>query len=1012
MKTSLKIVLLFFAFALLERGTASAFGGEAYPRERLETDWMYQDHGSDISVCFTSSAGHAVERKMVENVLGQLPEKNAALEQVKQTLINAKISGNDPRWKALYFQACEARRKTRLAALHAKLPAILYTKHYNIGGSHYSYTEELSDALHPEQTQEYVQGAKLCRLTINRDGSISSEDLFKTDSGVLRDPDVSYDGKRVVFSKRDSLDQDDFHLYELNLETNQLKQLTFGIGFADYEPCYLPDGNIVFVSTRCGQNVDCWWVDASNMYMVDGDGRFMRRIGFDQVQTNYPRVLDDGSVIYTRWDYNDRGQIYPQPLFVMNYDGTAQTEYYGNNSWFPTAILHARGIPGSQKVIAVASGHHMGQRGKLILIDRNLGNQEATGVQLICPPRTTEAVIVDQYGMEGEQFQYPYPLDETNYLVTYNPEGGPKERLPIPYGIYWMDIQGHRELLAFDPTISCNQPVPLASRSVPPLRPSTVDWTEPTGTFYVQDVYAGPGLQGVPRGTITSLRVVALDYRAAAIGVGANRGPGGVSPNTTPIACRNGSWDVKRVLGSVPVKEDGSAYFEVPARTPVYFQLLDKNGCVVQSMRSWSTLQPNETFGCIGCHENKTATLYNRPQNVGVGEKTTLRNLTQLISPEHGFSFVRNVQPILDKYCVECHIGGKNPDGTDAPMSLLGNSYNPDQEKKHDYYHGYRENLRDYSESYMNLVQEGEPNDIVNWLNVQSIPPMLPPYSFGSAKSKLMTLLDGAHYDVVLSPKEKETLACWIDLAVPFCGSYTESNLWSDRQKAEYDYYMNKRSQMAVWESKNIASLLRKNSGEIVRDNDPLPDIGGRSARERFISDWFARRMTLPINNSTTGQENGYRNVALNPAAAQGEPTSYPHASSNSELGFELQNAAKNVIDGQTNENSASQELRCWEPNRRTDLWLKIEFSRPVDVDKIVMSLRTDLSEDAFWNSAELHFSDGSRESVSLENTAAPQVFSIKKRRTDFLIITNLKQDFPLRRCGLAEVEVWGHELP
>ena len=199
--------------------------------------------------------------------------------------------------------------------------------------------------------------------------------------------------------------------------------------------------------------------------------------------------MDDGRVIYTRWEYNDRGQLFPQPLFQMNADGTGQTEFYGNNSWFPTTIIHARGIPGTQKVLAIFTGHHSRQAGKLGIIDPAKGRQENSGTQLVAPVRPTPAERIDAYGQEGELFQYPYPLSETQFLVSYAPHGWEQPR----FGIYFMDIDGRRELLAADARIACGRMAPLAARPVPHLRPSAVDYRKTTGTFYMQDVYAGPG---------------------------------------------------------------------------------------------------------------------------------------------------------------------------------------------------------------------------------------------------------------------------------------------------------------------------------------------------------------------------------------------------------------------------------------------------------------------------------------------------------------------------------------
>ncbi|MDH7571483.1 MAG: hypothetical protein QHJ73_18055, partial [Armatimonadota bacterium] len=513
---------------------------------------------------------------------------------------------------SLYLRACEQRRAARLLPLLKKWPRIVFTRHFNLGGSHYAYTEAQSDAQHE---RNFRPGGALCVLQLEDEaGAVSPairgrvRVLVSETRGVIRDPDVSYDGRRILFAWRKGDRDDDYHLYEVDAEGGTPRPITQGLGFADYEGAYLPNGDIVFSSTRCVQTVDCWWTEVSNLYTCDPQGRFLRRLGFDQVHTNYPTVTDDGRVIYTRWEYNDRGQLFPQPLFQMAPDGTGQSELYGNSSWFPTAILHARGIPGSYKVVAVASGHHTFQAGKLVLIDPARGRQENAGVQLIAPVRPTPAERIDAYGQEGELFQYPYPLDEGHFLVTYHPLGwtSRETRATQPrFGIYFFTADGKRELLTAHPDISCNQPVPLAPRRLPHQRPSTVDYRKHTGTLYVQDVYAGPGLQGVPRGTVKRLRVVALEYRAAGVGQNANSGPAGSALVSTPISIDNGAWDVKVILGDAQVYPDGSAFFTVPARTPLYFQALDEEGRAVQSMRSWSTLQPGENAACVGCHEPK-----------------------------------------------------------------------------------------------------------------------------------------------------------------------------------------------------------------------------------------------------------------------------------------------------------------------------------------------------------------------------------------------------------------------
>ena len=294
--------------------------------------------------------------------------------------------------------------------------------------------------------------------------------LIHDEKGVIRDPDVSFDGKRILFSWKRSDREDDYHLYEMDVATGDVRQLTEGLGHADYEGIYLPNGNILFNSTRCVQIVDCWWTEVSNLYTCDKDGKYLRRLSFDQVHTNYPQLLNDGRVVYTRWDYNDRGQLYPQPLFQMNVDGTGQTEYYGNNSWFPTTIAHARPIRGSDKVIAVATGHHCIQTGAIILLDVDHGRQEATGATLVAPRVDDKSDRrynrVDAYtGFDGH-FCYPYALNEKEYLASYSATQTGRDSMN-GFSLYYVREDGARELLAHDPALSCHQPVLLAPRPRP-----------------------------------------------------------------------------------------------------------------------------------------------------------------------------------------------------------------------------------------------------------------------------------------------------------------------------------------------------------------------------------------------------------------------------------------------------------------------------------------------------------------------------------------------------------------
>ena len=698
-------------------------------------------------------------------------------------------------WRAKMLQ----RRASRLAAVSSFADKWVYCRHYVMGGSHYAYTEAISDA-HSERTFLKI-GSSLCIAECNANGLWKETVLLESKDGCFRDVDVSPDASRILYSFKASDLGDDFHLYEMNLSTRKVRQLTHGKGVADYEGCYLPDGRILFNSTRCMQIVDCWWTEVSNLYRCEADGSGITRITYDQVHDNYPSLTWDGRILYTRWEYNDRSQMFPQPLFSMNVDGTNQRACYGGNSWFPTTLIHARAVPGSPLFFGICTGHHSLQPGELMRFDPREGREEAQGAWQLEPLRRAKARKVDADGQQGRVAMYPYPVDDCNVVLSFLPQGWKRDAHRrvmcrdhrAPFALYWTDVNGARELLvAQKGKVPCGRPVPVCARRLP-CRPSKMpNEKDKTGVVAIRDVYAGEAMKGVERGMVKSMRVVSIDYRAAGIGRSGNVGPGGGGLSCSPPALGNGTWGVKRVLGEVPVAKDGSVVVKVPARVPIYFMLLDANGRMVQSMRSWTTLQPGETASCIGCHEP-----LNQAPDYKMGVATAGRAMKSLNLPPRGFSFPKDVQPILDRRCVSCHNPQKNaklPDLTNAPV--------PDVHTK-----------RNWSKAYVSLtraVKQGEgegrvlranpddKNGYVNWIHSASAPTPLPPLTNGSRVSRLFTeLLDKSHAKGV-TDAEKRKLACWIDLGVPFCGDYTESNTWNAHELERWKYFSRKREKYAT----------------------------------------------------------------------------------------------------------------------------------------------------------------------------------------------------------------------
>ncbi|MDO4583547.1 MAG: hypothetical protein Q4D62_05530 [Planctomycetia bacterium] len=871
---------------------------------RLLRDWMLQDCGLDVSRCFCAKEGAGVEKAMLQRVFSELEQREMAPEVLenlkKRREMLADVPGCDPRWLRLYQDACELRRRLRLKEVAEKAQTIVYVKHHVLGGwTAYHWTEHLTDGLNDLRTLESRPGSQLCLLRIHPDGTTTHEVLIDKPHGIIRNPNFSVDGRWLVFSMRENLETDDFKLYVMDFETRKYRRITFNPVVngqeqicADIEPTFTAEGKIVFNSTRCTQQDDCWVGACGNLFMCEADGSRIRRIGFDQVHTFYPQRLEDGRLIYTRWEYNDRTVFFIQSLFTMNSDGTAQTEFYGNQSWYPTSILHARGVPGTNKVIAILAGHHTQQRGQLVLIDRKKGTQGDAGIEFVAGARPDEGMrlkdgkslesaqpgdfhvrytlagenisptgrqpsnvmpgqvyqrnfysCLDQWGQCGMQFQFPFALDEKHYLCSCLPEGSSLYKGPFHpgFGLYWITDRGERELLAFDWRISCTQSVVQPSPSEEVRPPKEENFSDSFGRYYVQNVYYGAGLKDVPPGTIRRLRVVGLEYRVFHVGSTRAQGISGDSPMHTVVANRGGTWDVKHVLGEVDVEADGSAYFEVPANTPVYFQMLDEKGRMVQTMRSWSTLRPGETFSCLGCHEDKnqigwtvsnTATMAMRKPiqklqpSAGIvhpllerlekqGLWGNIENYWTINQPREilaegtveGFSYRENIQPIWDRHCVSCHTGDtKNPEKEKAsPLALTGEVVWVDNPQAHEYF----QRKRAFSRSYLALTEESVKLSTLDeiqafqartgrlpwtsWPHALGPAGPVPPYSCGSTQSALMDYLEPEHYGVQLTENEKRRVACWMDLGIPFCGSYTEANLWTEEDKKRYQYEMDKR---------------------------------------------------------------------------------------------------------------------------------------------------------------------------------------------------------------------------
>lgn len=766
------------------------------------TDWVLQDLGKDAIGLLDAELHTALAVKLAELSGRQNDPEAKAGDNVSAARL------------ARYVRFAKDRRVARLAPVIGKWGGIAFTEGHSYKMSFIGYTEGLSDARHE---RFFRAGAKLSLLDF-APGSVFGRHRSMLDDpyGMMRDVDISFDRQHLLFAWKKSDRLDDYHLYEIPIKDGSPRQLTFGLGRADYEGVYLPDGDIIFSSTRPEQSVPCWWTEISNLYRMNKDGRFIRRLAVDQVHALYPQVMADGRVTYTRWDYNDRGQNYPHPVFSMKPDGQDQRAFYGGNSWFPTSLLHTRGIPGSPKAMSIAAGHHTPQQGKLVVLDPRVGRDEGPGMTFIAPRRDVPYERKDVAMQTGDQFRYPYPLSENDFLISYRPAWGVER-----FGLYWMNADGERELLHADAELDVARMVTLGHKPEAGQIADTVDHRKRSATYYVHDVYQGIGLAGVARGNAKKIRVVRLNYRAAGVGQTNNAGEGGGSLNSSPVAIGNGSWDVKEILGDADIQADGSALFEVPAMESIYLQVLDDRGRVIQTSRTWDTLQPGEQKACAGCHDKSNGNFHPFAKEHTIAWRSGPQKLQPFHGEPRGFSFAREIQPILDAKCIVCHDGSK-PGAIDLRGEPVEDT---------------NLNLRAWTRSYLNLVeatrekngnyvQPSPESSLAGWISKMSRPTEIPPYFAGAAKSRLLACLDAGHHKVELTAAEYEKLAAWIDLLVPFCGDYREGNMWSAKQMAYYNYYEGKRGIQAKEELAAVADFL--NQGKMDAPAPPEAFLGAR----------------------------------------------------------------------------------------------------------------------------------------------------------------------------------------
>jgi hypothetical protein len=598
--------------------------------------------------------------------------------------------------------------------------------------------------------------------------------------GHVHGIDLWFEGDRVVFGyARSASDEppegwldrsqsyrlrrevEPIHLFELRLDDGSLRQLTFG-EWSDLDPTYAPNGDIVFVSERCGTSLQCNEYDkdetSCNLYVMRPDGSGIRRLSVNKDGDYLPRCLDNGMIAYTRWEYHERSWALIQSIWVVRPDGTGADALFKQHFADPWALEEVRSIPGSEKLVAIATGHHTLPVGPLVVINHGMGVNEPRGIGIVTPnihppEGGMDGVPVPEGGTEDFEGFYgtPWALSEKSFLVSYT--YGNTTTDPTGYGLYFVDVHGNKELIYRDPAISCFSPVPLRPRATPPVLPDTTDTTVDYATCYLSDI--GFGSEEISPERIRYLRIAEpigwpYDNERGGQRYGEDHrygGPGAEWKNLT-------NWTPVRILGDVPVRPDGSVTFQVPADTAVYFQLLDKDRKELRRMRSFISFQPGEVRGCVGCHETREAAPVQRGRNALLAESG--HGDSPLIMPPWGdrpISFLRDVQPVLDAHCVRCH-AGLDPAGA---LDFSGGLISHDEEVP-----GYGHNRAFETILANNLVS-------LSPARMQDASITLP-LAYGSHKSTLLTALANETHskEVKLNAEDRLRLAMWIDANAPY----------------------------------------------------------------------------------------------------------------------------------------------------------------------------------------------------------------------------------------------------
>jgi hypothetical protein len=772
-------------------------------RAQLESDWLMQCGDKPTTELIGQEIGWA--RDLAARLAGLKGCASLKAQLDKLSQLEKKVAGakSPEAIKKLYFEVRTVKRKIMFANPLINFDkVVLIDNPFPMGRGGDATNEWKHEARHRNGYMG-VSGGKL--LVVGLEPGGKAKNLFGDRQGSFWRPDVHFSGEKVVVSFEPKGEKS-FHLYEVDKDGKKVTQLTGG-DYDDLDPIYTPDGKITFCTSRAHTYVRC--MPMTHAYAVarcDGDGKNIYVVSRNGEAEYMPSVLNDGRVIYTRWEYTEKALWRVQSLWTMNPDGTNTQIFWGNQSRCPDVLTEARAIPGSRRVMFTGVGHHNWFAGCLGIIDPNKGLDHPNGLTKMTPQVAWPEVGNETPPCENETdknetparkyhnnsgflaYKTPYPLSEEDFLcsavngrLTHTNQFSARNP---KFNLYLMDVYGNRELI-HKGEHNAYYAMPFCKRTTPRAIPDRVSWPKiganqkpAEGILYSNDVFSNA--PEILRGKGKYIRVLQMDPKNYTTWHKTVQHDG-------PAISVFQADGVKRILGTVPIEKDGSIAMKLPPGQSLFFQMLDENKQAIHVMRSFTGVMPGEVRGCFGCHESKLVT---RGNPTAASTSIAMKKGPKApVAPPWGYntsiSYARFVQPVLDKHCAKCHQNPKH-----KAYAKLNMTMRPSKHRWRDHSTYTRpDEVSPFTEPYLTLVggkcQWGRNKSMTKPLSGVYVVEAyggnrgdgsdlktLAPYAAFSPKSKLIAnASSGKHGNKVkVTGEDLQRLVAWVDANGPYLG--------------------------------------------------------------------------------------------------------------------------------------------------------------------------------------------------------------------------------------------------